>query len=290
MIDLSLFEKYTTRWTSDSLRIINTPSDKGLPPSFFIQETGHFITLPGYYTERADLPSYLIIYTLAGAGKLYYEGAEHEITAGRAAFIDCQKHHKYEMCEGENWEFLWVHFSGDRADSYYDIFNKDGAAVSCKLSRSEVPEIMRKIVEINQNSDIMTELKNIALITDLVTEIICVPLEKAASKTPEFVGNISKYIETNYNENITLNALAEMFSISKYHLVREFKKHVGQSPVEYLIKCRITRAKELLKTTKLSLSEISERVGIASENHFSAMFKARTGETPGEFRRLWRSI
>ena len=287
---MSLFEKYTTRWTADSLRIINTPSREGLPPAFFIQETGHFITLSGYYTERADLPSHLIIYTISGMGKLYYENTEYEILPGHAVYIDCKEYHRYEMCGDTNWEFYWVHFGGEAAQNYYEIFRKENTAVTGKLSRTSVPETIRKIVEINHNPDITTELKNISLITDLVTEIITAPMAKVAMKIPEFVKNISEYIEINYVDNITLDFLSKRFSISKYHLSREFKKHIGQSPVEYLIKCRITRAKELLKTTRLSIGEISQKIGISSENHFSAMFKSRTGETPGEFRKLWRSI
>lgn len=286
---MSFFEKYTARWTDDSIRIINTPSQTAKSTFFYIQESGYFKTLPGYYTERTDLPSYLLLYTVSGKGILEYEGEKTAVLPGHVMFIDCMKHHRYLLAGNEPWEFYWVHFYGAVSDGYYSAFRSEHESVTGDASRSGIPEILQKIVEINRIEQRTTELMNSKLILDLITEMMVESLAYDDRAMPKFVHDAVKYIEKHFSENITLDQIAESLSISKYHLSREFKKYTGDSPGEYLIRHRINRSKELLKNTDLSISQIAGKVGIPAEHHFSMLFKSRTDETPRDFRKMWRS-
>ncbi|MDR2304737.1 MAG: helix-turn-helix transcriptional regulator, partial [Treponema sp.] len=77
--------------------------------------------------------------------------------------------------------------------------------------------------------------------------------------------------------------------ISKYYLCHEFKKYIGLSPNEYLITVRLNKAKGLLQSSDLRISEISEITGFASLNHFFYTFKKHEKMSPSEYRKQWKN-
>ena len=96
---------------------------------------------------------------------------------------------------------------------------------------------------------------------------------------------IKDYIDAHYADKITLEELTQMSCISKFHLIHEFSKYVGKSPIAYQLKCRIREAKYLLSSTDSSVSDISYALGFSSMSHFSQRFKLEEGCTPLEFRK-----
>lgn len=96
---------------------------------------------------------------------------------------------------------------------------------------------------------------------------------------------IKEYIDAHYADKITLEELAQISCISKFHLIHEFSKYVGNSPIAYQLKCRIREAKYLLTSTDSSISDISYSLGFSSMSHFSQRFKIEEGCTPLEFRK-----
>lgn len=96
---------------------------------------------------------------------------------------------------------------------------------------------------------------------------------------------IKEYIDAHYSDKITLEELAQMSCISKFHLIHEFSKYVGNSPIAYQLKCRIREAKYLLTSTDSSIADISYALGFSSISHFSQRFKIEEGCTPLEFRK-----
>ena len=73
-----------------------------------------------------------------------------------------------------------------------------------------------------------------------------------------------------------------------YRFARAFKQATGSSPHSYLVEARITRAKELLCKSSVSITEVALRSGFASSSHFSVTFRRVTGLTPREFRKSQR--
>ena len=74
------WEKADHSWTKDSERVIHTPSQKSKELFFYLQEIGHFKAFKPYFTERENLPSYLIKFTLGGQGFLQYQGKEYHLS------------------------------------------------------------------------------------------------------------------------------------------------------------------------------------------------------------------
>lgn len=92
------------------------------------------------------------------------------------------------------------------------------------------------------------------------------------------------YIEKHYNENISVNQLAEKFEMSPNYFSTMFKKEIGQSTVNYVTDQRISKAKEFLRKSDKSVVEIAQMIGYEDCNYFFRVFKKNVGVTPQQYR------
>ena len=95
------------------------------------------------------------------------------------------------------------------------------------------------------------------------------------------------HADRTYSSPITLEEMAEVAHLSKYHFLRLFKATYGMTPMEYVSKRRIERAQDLLRSTNLTVTEVCFAVGFSSLGSFSTRFKEIVGETAGEFQRRY---
>ncbi|MDO4339683.1 MAG: response regulator [Eubacteriales bacterium] len=94
------------------------------------------------------------------------------------------------------------------------------------------------------------------------------------------------YTKEHYQDkNLSLQEVADAVGISRTYFSKTFKELTGEKYWDYLSEYRIQKAKELLSQTNLGQAEISERVGYASEFHFSRKFKEIVGMSPNKYRR-----
>lgn len=105
------------------------------------------------------------------------------------------------------------------------------------------------------------------------------------NSTHKIISEITAYINNNFNEDITLNAVSDMFHISPCYCSRTFKKLVGFSFSEYINNVRIKEARKLLAKTDMSVSEIAYQIGFNSSTHFGRIFKNIVGISPLEYRK-----
>lgn len=93
-----------------------------------------------------------------------------------------------------------------------------------------------------------------------------------------------QFIDKNYQDDISLDALINEAYISKYHFIRLFRKTYGITPHKYLMEKRLKSAKLELESTKEPVSVICLKVGFSSVSSFCNLFKKVTCQTPLEYR------
>lgn len=287
---MSYLEKANYAWSEDSVRLISTPSSFAKSSLFFIQEVGFFRTLPSYFTERENLDPFLIVYTVSGKGKLNYRGKSYALSPGQVFWIDCLEHHHYETDPNDLWEMLWVHCYGSTMRGYFKAFKAMEQPFLTLHEDTKVPDYMKELLYIQREKTVKTELISSKLLVDMMTEILLSSEIAGITKrdTLGYLQEIRRELDQNFRQQMNLDRLAYRYGVSKYHLVKQFKKYTGFTPLEYVIYCRITHAKELLKYTDLPVSEIAARVGVSNVSHFINLFKVRVEETPLVFRNKWQ--
>lgn len=106
-------------------------------------------------------------------------------------------------------------------------------------------------------------------------------------KKKSIVEQAEKFVQSHYAMELSLQILAIRFNVNSIYLGRVFKEETGEYFSDYLTNIRLDKAKQLLETTHLNASEISERVGYADANYFSRKFKQTIGLSPTEYRNLY---
>jgi AraC family transcriptional regulator len=93
------------------------------------------------------------------------------------------------------------------------------------------------------------------------------------------------YIRWNLSQDLSIADLAQVAGMSPYYLMRMFKKSMHITLRQYIIQTRIDRAKELLRSRELSISDIALECGFTSQSHFTNVFRQITDTTPNIYRR-----
>lgn len=97
---------------------------------------------------------------------------------------------------------------------------------------------------------------------------------------------LAEYIEAHLDQPLTLGMLAQLASLSEYHLARMFRISFGMAPYAWIAARRLDRARQLLKTTALPLQQVADACGYADLSHFSHRFRAGIGISPSQYRQI----
>ena len=98
------------------------------------------------------------------------------------------------------------------------------------------------------------------------------------------LAHLRDFIDRHYARALTIDMLAARCGLSAFHFIRAFRVAFGTTPHQYVRGRRLERAKELLVTTALPVTEICDQIGFQSLGSFSSLFRRLTGETPAEYR------
>jgi len=98
------------------------------------------------------------------------------------------------------------------------------------------------------------------------------------------IDDIQQWMLQHYAEGFSLEGLCQQFSLSKRTLLRRFKQGTGDTPLQYLQKIRVEKAKEMLESTHLAVERIVERVGYEDPASFRKLFLQLTQLTPRQYR------
>lgn len=99
------------------------------------------------------------------------------------------------------------------------------------------------------------------------------------------VSTVLTFIDENYMNNISLNKISRNMYLSPAYISKIFKEETGDSPINYLIKVRLSKAVELMKEGGRSIKSVAENVGYHDVYHFSKLFKKYYGCAPSKYRK-----
>lgn len=108
--------------------------------------------------------------------------------------------------------------------------------------------------------------------------------EPTASVSKE-CAEVKRYIDAHFRENLNLDFLSQLAHLNKFYLVHSFKRAFGMTPINYLQFRRIAEGRRLLLETDMTISQIAQALGFASQSSFTQCFKKTVLLTPTGFRK-----
>lgn len=109
--------------------------------------------------------------------------------------------------------------------------------------------------------------------------------ELITSENSKLISSAKKCIEEQLSSDISVDSLCRELNVGRTKLYEIFRKELNMGISEYILRRRMHRAKKLLKTTKLSVAEVSAEIGFSDYNYFSKVFKKIYGKAPRSYRK-----
>ncbi|MEO8072246.1 MAG: AraC family transcriptional regulator [Acidobacteriota bacterium] len=136
----------------------------------------------------------------------------------------------------------------------------------------------------NLYADSVANILAVQLLREYSTDKMLPEKRYVNGLTNKKLAHVLDLIESDLAEDLSLKVLANAAGLSEYHFLRMFKQSTGYTPHQYVINQRIERARELLKKTDMTITEIAYLLGFSNHAHFTHHFRRKTGFTPSEMR------
>ncbi|MBM6935693.1 AraC family transcriptional regulator [Enterococcus cecorum] len=276
--------------TIQRTRKIYTASSFAKENLLYLQEIGKLSTASKHESFRKTLDSFLLVYVSNGSGILQVRNQQYALNTGNIAVINCLDSYKLNA-DSQGWQIFWIHINGKMMKEIYKMIldiGKDNPIFQLN-SLVEITKIWEEIYA-TTNSD--TKIKELLIneqLFHLINQVLKVQSEFLQTTTShkEKIQQVRNYLEENFSSQISLDQLAEIFYINKYYLTRIYKEIYQQTINQTLTQLRITKAKELLRYSELSMVEIAVSCGFQDASYFSKVFKKIEGESPQKYRTSW---
>jgi AraC-like DNA-binding protein/mannose-6-phosphate isomerase-like protein (cupin superfamily) len=242
--------------------------------------------------SRKDHRNCIFQYTISGGGEIETNGKKYMISPGEAFIVDIPQDFRYRLpSRHEKWEFIYITLFGDFVHEHWkDIQHKTGQIIRLHPESKPI-QLLTEVFDKASKQALTNGYEASAHAYQFTMNLIQYlnETEKESSQWPDSIIVSTMFVKNHYQNDISATDMAEASGLSRYHFTRQFKEIVGETPVQYINKIRIQRARELLQNTKNNLEDISKRVGYSSPNYFNKVFRSIVGMTPGDYRKQHQS-
>lgn len=272
---------------SGSQWVTATPGELAREFCFFVTEIGRFMAGKNYFTRRAEKETYLLLYTLSGEGALKTRHGQARLPEGSAVLIHCWEYHEYFNNSRAIWDFFWAHIDGTGLEGIAKLLSFAQQQAVNIHGKKAFYALFEEILGRSRKNSIQALSENSLDIHRLLQTMVRDSRPQAAQgqQHKEEVGKILRYIESNYDHQMTIEDMLRQVHLSKYYVIRLFKQYMGITPYHYLVNYRINQSKILLRSSRKSIGEIALEVGFLDSSNFIHQFKKQTGMRPGEYRK-----
>ncbi|PCJ61922.1 MAG: AraC family transcriptional regulator [Planctomycetota bacterium] len=282
---------------------------KYIPVSTSDQEWGLWATGGGYFSYEAgdhyppiDHPApynfnweqgrvfedYQLIYLSRGGG--YFESSScplKKVNEGTFFMLFPHEWHRYKPLKETGWDELFVGFQGEYIDNLMSksFFKKENPVIQAGFD-DDIVKTYHNIFNMLNKEPSGYQQRVAAEIMVLLARISSLIKGKStgSSYVEEKIKKAKMLIIQNCEQDVDLEELSNEIGMGYEHFRRSFKKITGLSPYQYHLELKISRAKEMLWQTNLSIKLISSQLSFENQYYFSRIFKKKTGYTPSEYK------
>jgi AraC-like DNA-binding protein len=260
-------------------------------------------TLLYAYIQRVDSESLLTLDThdfaevkvvLSGSFTYLIEDKYYEVTKGNIIIINPGVKHKKIISSGltaEEFNYALINIQLKNLPENFLIEPSAAPVLSMPLYLPEILKCINETIGEQEKNEPYCDLlikSNITKITALLYRGMAVNRERTErtrldisfSEKTNIVNDILQYLSVNYMKQISLYRLAHNMYLSPVYISKIFKEETGESPINHLIRIRLTKARELLAAGDMPIKAVARNVGYDDAFYFSKLYKKYYGIPP----------
>ena len=273
---------------------------------------GNLVSQDGFLHDKRKLDNFVFIIVSEGTLHIEQNGQRYDVKKNESLLLfPHQLHFGYKHSQGK-LSYFWVHFYVTDPNSlicshttllknqYYLESTASSTPLSAPRDCLLLPEYSRLSPE-KRSVILFVQLLDMAkrdhyqatlrcryalnlLLLEFTQESFSIN-NPAKSKIPRKVCQITEWIHTHYDQNITVDSLAKQYHYHPTYLTALFKQYTGYPISSYVNHIRITTAKNILcSKATLSIRDVASMCGFQDEKYFMRVFKQSEGITPSEYR------
>lgn len=229
------------------------------------------------------------IFIISGQGNLRIDGKSASLGTGDLFLLPKNHVSFYQADRKEPWTYLWIGFSGSRADS---LLQQTSLMTDYYAHSSLDSAILKQLLELFDSDDrSLTTINELRLLAQLY-QLLASLLEEfpqinqdAGQQIENYNRQVLKIIHSQYDQPLKVSEIAKKLNLNRSYLYKIFKERTGYSIKEYLLKVRMEKGASLLKKPNLTITEIAHSVGFTDVLAFSKVFKKYFKRNPSYFRK-----
>lgn len=252
--------------------------------------SGRERTLPGHNVGPQVRDYFLVHHVMSGKGTFQFMGKTYELGQGDSFFIFPGELNRYTADLEKPWSYRWIGFRGDRAEDLLTSlqitpFKPVARPVSHKRAAARFHQMERLLGQGEPGCD----LRSGGMMRLLLAEYGHANAGRAEgtggkqSPIEQQVERTIRWLSVQYSQPISIEEMSRSLGYNRTHLSKMFKQYTGVTPMHFLLKIRMERAKLLLRE-RLTVEQVAASVGFGDPLYFSKQFKKWFGKSPTDYR------
>lgn len=244
---------------------------------------------PGYRVGPRQIECYSIHFVKKGAVQFEYDDEEVLLQAGDAfCLYPKHKYTYFKRNEDPDLHMRWLAFDGPGAA---EILSCIGFSPQMPFVRHAWTMAIEKMLinilkkmKYDPQSEVLSALEMQGLLQPFFAELIKATARTKRSISTDWVQQSIQYIELHATEGISVQHVARVMGFNRAYFSGEFTKKTGNTPLQYITRIRMTKARQMLSDPAVSITEIAYSLGYPNVYAFSRAFKHYYGTSPTAFR------
>ncbi|AMM20194.1 AraC family transcriptional regulator [Frondihabitans sp. PAMC 28766] len=248
------------------------------------------VTASGYYPEAENhartrergIDENIVIVCVSGSGWAQI-GDEHlRVGASSALVIPAGVPHRYGSSKESAWTIWWCHVRGTDAPELIEaVVSSRGNGFAIRDAERVVPFAQSILAELERDTSPARLVSAAGAAWNLLTHVAT---DAILRERGEPVERAIAYLRDTLETAVRVPELASLVGVSPSHLSALFKRATGGGVLAYQTGLRIARARHLLDTTSLSVTEVAAELGYSDPLYFSRLFRRTQGQSPRDYR------